>query len=49
VSLDITSIEKVSGGKSSEKKEEDTGEALDRLKNEVESAEEDKAENYEEE
>lgn len=38
VSLDVTSIEKVSGGKSKpEKKGEETGEALDRLKKEVES------------
>lgn len=50
VSLEITSIEKVSGGKSKpSKKDEDTGEALDRLKNEVESEKEDKDEGYEEE
>ena len=46
VSLDVTSIEKVSGGKSKpEKKDEDTGDALDRLKKEVESDEE-KDEDY---
>lgn len=42
VSLDITSIDKVSGGKSkTEKSDEDTGDALNRLKKEVESEKED--------
>jgi hypothetical protein len=48
VTLEITSIESVKGGKS-ESKDEDTGAALDRLKKEVESESEDESENYKEE
>ena len=48
VTLDIISIDSVKGGKD-ESKEEDRGDALDKLKKEVESENEDKAENYQEE
>lgn len=50
VTLEITSIESVKGGKSKPASEdEDTSSALDRLKKEVESKAEDESEDYKEE
>lgn len=49
VTLEVTSIEKVSGGKAKPSKEEDTGDHLDRLKKEVESEKEESDEGYQEE